>query len=87
MSNQRQRYPICYATNVLPSENPPIIYSGIPSKANPLERKNRDLKSHLAILVADQHDSWREKLPSIRFAMNTAKCSLTGQTSAFLTLA
>ncbi|GBN97614.1 hypothetical protein AVEN_9541-1 [Araneus ventricosus] len=53
-------------------------------QANPVERKNRDLKPRLAILVEDQHDSWCEKLPSIRFAMNTAKCSTTGQTAAFL---
>ncbi|GBN86293.1 hypothetical protein AVEN_98417-1 [Araneus ventricosus] len=54
-------------------------------QANPVERKNRDLKPRLAILVEDQNDSWCEKLPSIRFAMNTAKCSSTGQTAAFLT--
>ncbi|GBL84470.1 hypothetical protein AVEN_117221-1 [Araneus ventricosus] len=54
-------------------------------QANPVERKNRDLKPRLAILVEDQHDSWCEKLPSIRFSMNTAKCSSTGQTAAFLT--
>ncbi|GBN96946.1 hypothetical protein AVEN_52381-1 [Araneus ventricosus] len=52
-------------------------------QANPVERKNRDLKMRLAILVEDEHDSWCEKLPSIRFAMNTAKCSSTGQTAAF----
>ncbi|GBM06076.1 Pro-Pol polyprotein [Araneus ventricosus] len=46
-------------------------------QANPIERKNRDLKPRL--------DSWCEKLPFIRFAMSTAKCSSTGQTAAFLT--
>ncbi|GBL62109.1 hypothetical protein AVEN_172918-1 [Araneus ventricosus] len=54
-------------------------------QANPVERKNHDLKQRLAILVEDQHDSWCEKLPYIRFAMNTAKYSSTGQTAAFLT--
>lgn len=53
-------------------------------QANPVERKNRDLKPRLAILVSDEHDKWHDKLPVIRFAMNTAKCSTTGQTAAFL---
>ncbi|KFM62693.1 hypothetical protein X975_19850, partial [Stegodyphus mimosarum] len=53
-------------------------------QANPVERKNRDLKPRLAILVGDKHHSWAEKLPTIRFAMNTHKCETTGQTAAFL---
>ena len=53
-------------------------------QANPVERKNRDLKPRLAILVGDDHTSWSEKLPTIRFAMNTARCETTGQTAAFL---
>ncbi|GFU41772.1 transposon Tf2-8 polyprotein [Trichonephila clavipes] len=52
--------------------------------ANPVERKNRDLKPLLAILVQDKHDCWSEKLPFIRFALNTAKFETTGQTAAFL---
>ncbi|GFW52688.1 retrovirus-related Pol polyprotein from transposon 412 [Trichonephila clavipes] len=52
--------------------------------ANPVERKNRDLKPRLAILVHDKHDCWSEKLPFTRFALNTAKCETTGQTAAFL---
>ncbi|GFW34767.1 pro-Pol polyprotein [Trichonephila clavipes] len=44
----------------------------------------RDLKPRLAILVQDKHDCWSEKLPFIRFALNTAKCKTTGQTAAFL---
>ncbi|GFT24533.1 retrovirus-related Pol polyprotein from transposon 412 [Trichonephila clavipes] len=52
--------------------------------ANPVERKNRDLKPRLAILVQDKHDFWSEKLPFIRFALNTAKYETTGQTAAFL---
>ncbi|GFX51441.1 uncharacterized protein TNCV_3103741 [Trichonephila clavipes] len=43
-----------------------------------------DLKPRLAILVQDKHDCWSEKLPFIRFALNTAKCETTGQTAAFL---
>ncbi|GBN50307.1 Protein NYNRIN [Araneus ventricosus] len=54
------------------------------SQANPSERKNRDLKPRLAILVRDEHDSWEEKLPMIRFALNTAKCETTNHTAAFL---
>ncbi|GFV87332.1 transposon Tf2-9 polyprotein [Trichonephila clavipes] len=44
----------------------------------------RDLKARRAILVQDKHDCWSEKLPFIRFALNTAKCETTGQTTAFL---
>ncbi|GBN17525.1 hypothetical protein AVEN_142038-1 [Araneus ventricosus] len=54
-------------------------------RANPAEREKRYLKPGLAILVEDQHDSWCEKFPSIRFAINIAVCSSAGQTSAFQT--
>ena len=50
-----------------------------------VERKNRDLKTQLAILVGKEHPSWPDKLPSICFAMNTAACSSTGYSSAYLT--
>ncbi|GBL75987.1 hypothetical protein AVEN_234304-1 [Araneus ventricosus] len=53
-------------------------------QANPSERKNRDLKPRLAILVRDEHDTWEEKLPMIRFALNPAKCETTNHTEAFL---
>lgn len=53
-------------------------------QANPVERKNRDLKPRLAILVGNDHSSWVEKLPSIRFAMNTSRCETTGQTASYL---
>ncbi|GFX73377.1 transposon Tf2-8 polyprotein [Trichonephila clavipes] len=46
-------------------------------QANPVERKNRDLKSRQEILVQDKHDCWSEKLPFICFALNTAKCETT----------
>ncbi|GBM08923.1 hypothetical protein AVEN_57465-1 [Araneus ventricosus] len=52
--------------------------------ANPVERKNRELKPRLAILVYGKQTSWSERLPSIRFALNAAKCQTTGQTAAFL---
>jgi hypothetical protein len=56
-------------------------------QANMVERKNRDLKPRLAILVGDDHTSWMERLPVIRFAMNTASSETTGHTAAFLTFA
>ncbi|GFS73216.1 retrovirus-related Pol polyprotein from transposon 17.6 [Trichonephila clavipes] len=49
-----------------------------------VERKNRDLKPRLAILVGDDHSSWYSKLPVIRFAMNTTVCDTTGHTPAYL---
>ncbi|XP_036340634.1 uncharacterized protein LOC118750003 [Rhagoletis pomonella] len=54
-------------------------------QANPVERKNRDMKAQLAILVGKQHRTWAEKLPAIRFAMNTTRCQSTGYSAAFLT--
>ena len=54
-------------------------------EANPVERKNRDLKPRLAILVKDDHTRWAENLPAIRFALNTAYNENVGHTSAYLT--
>ncbi|GFY25349.1 transposon Tf2-8 polyprotein [Trichonephila clavipes] len=70
---------ICYLLNIHQSLIP--VYH---PQANPVERWNRDLKPRLVILVQDKHDCWSEKLPFIRFALNTAKCETTGQTAAFL---
>ncbi|GFX66889.1 retrovirus-related Pol polyprotein from transposon 297 [Trichonephila clavipes] len=42
-------------------------------QANPVERKNRDLKPRLAMAVDNNHTLWIEKLPAIRFALNTSK--------------
>lgn len=53
--------------------------------SNPVERKNRDLKTQLSILVADDHVSWKDKLPAIRFSMNTVKSESTGFSAAYLT--
>ncbi|XP_036341690.1 uncharacterized protein LOC118751035 [Rhagoletis pomonella] len=54
-------------------------------QANPVEKKNRDLKTQLVILVGKQHRDWAEELPAIRFAMNTTPCQSTGYTAAYLT--
>ncbi|GFU86080.1 integrase catalytic domain-containing protein [Trichonephila clavipes] len=72
---------ICYLLNIHQSLIP--VYH---LQANPVERKNRDLKPRLAILVQDKHDCLSEKLLLIRFALNIAKCKTTGQTAAFLNL-
>ncbi|GFW81334.1 retrovirus-related Pol polyprotein from transposon 412 [Trichonephila clavipes] len=53
-------------------------------QANPSERKNRDLKPRLAILVGEEHSAWEDKLPLIRLAMNTSVCETTGHTAAYL---
>lgn len=54
--------------------------------ANPVERKNRDLKTRLSIILRNQHDLWPEKLPSIRFVMNSTPCQSTGFSAAHLNL-
>ncbi|KAL0901404.1 hypothetical protein ABMA27_006676 [Loxostege sticticalis] len=54
-------------------------------EANPVERKNRDLKPQLAILVGKDHTSWDTHLAAIRFAMNSAVTANTGFSPAFLT--
>jgi len=55
------------------------------AEANPVERKNRDIKTQLSIAVAKDHLSWDERLPAIRYAMNTSYCESIGKTPAFLT--
>lgn len=54
-------------------------------EANPIERKNRDLKPQLAILVGQDHSTWDLHLAAVRFAMNSANTSSTGFSPAFLT--
>ncbi|GFV57126.1 retrovirus-related Pol polyprotein from transposon 412 [Trichonephila clavipes] len=56
-------------------------------QANPVERKNRDLKPRLAMMVGNHHTLLIEKLPAIRFVLNTAKCESTDHTAAYLTFA
>ncbi|GFW44637.1 transposon Ty3-G Gag-Pol polyprotein [Trichonephila clavipes] len=70
---------ICFTLNI--SQNFIPVYS---PQSNPVERKNRDLKPRLAILVGDDHSSWYSKLPVKRFAMNTTVCDTTGHTPAYL---
>lgn len=54
-------------------------------QANPVERRNRDIKTQLAILVGNHHENWSIYLPSIRFAMNSTTCSSTGFSPAYFT--
>lgn len=54
-------------------------------EANPVERKNRDLKTRLAILTSKEHAAWSEHLAAVRFAMNTTVCQSTSYTAAYLT--
>ncbi|GFX07240.1 uncharacterized protein TNCV_2972171 [Trichonephila clavipes] len=54
------------------------------SRENPVKRKNRDHKRRIVILVQGRHDEWEDKLPSIRFALNSAKCDTPGKTVAYL---
>ncbi|KAF5282316.1 hypothetical protein FQR65_LT14370 [Abscondita terminalis] len=56
-------------------------------QANPVERKNRDLKPQLAILVGKNHHNWPNQLAPIRFAMNTARNQATGYSAAYLNMA
>ncbi|GIY78882.1 reverse transcriptase [Caerostris darwini] len=53
-------------------------------QANPVEKKNRDLKPKLAILVGGNHATRPIKLFAIRFALNAVKWDTTGQIAAFL---
>ncbi|XP_060533725.1 uncharacterized protein K02A2.6-like [Cylas formicarius] len=55
------------------------------ASANMVERKNRDLKPRLAMLVKEDHGSWPEKLATIRFAMNSAWNETTKHSAAYLT--
>lgn len=56
-------------------------------EANPAERKNRELKQLLAILVGPEHRRWPTVLPAVRFALNSAHNIGTGQSAAYLTFA
>ncbi|GFW17412.1 transposon Tf2-9 polyprotein [Trichonephila clavipes] len=39
------------------------------------------------MMVGNNHTLWIEKLPAIRFALNTSKCESTHHTAAYLTFA
>lgn len=56
-------------------------------QANMVERKNRDLKYRLSIMVGNNHSTWSDHLPAIQFAMNTTLCNSTGFTAAYMTFA
>lgn len=71
---------VCYCLDIKQSLIP--VYH---PEANMVERKNRDLKPRLAILVGNHHETWLDKLPAIRFAMNTAAGETTGRSASFLT--
>ena len=54
-------------------------------EVNPVERRNRDQKCQLVIIVQNHHYQWDLCLPAIRFALTSAKCQSTDYTAAFLT--
>lgn len=54
-------------------------------ESNPVERRNRDLKTQIAIFVQTEHTKWNQVLPMVRFALNTAVCQTTGYTPSYLT--
>lgn len=55
--------------------------------ANPEERRNRDLKVQLGIIVEQHHNHWDQALPAIRFALNTLVNITTGYTPSYLCFA
>ena len=59
---------VCFVFNIKQ-----VLSSLYHSQPNPVEKKNRDSKPRLAILVKNLHTSWSKKLPVIRFSMNTFK--------------
>lgn len=68
-------YTLGFVQNLVPLYHP---------EANPVERRNRDLKTQLAILTQENHRKWNEHLPSIRFAINSARNDATGFSAAQL---
>lgn len=66
------------------SQSPTPVYH---PEANPVERKNRDMKTQLSILVTNAHTRWADKLPSIRYAMNSSISQSTRNTPAYLSFA
>lgn len=53
-------------------------------EANSVERRYRDLKTQLAIWVANGHSAWSDQLPTIRFSTNSSLLSTTCFTPAYL---
>lgn len=56
-------------------------------ESNPVERKNRELKTQLSILIQHLHHMWDIHIASIRYAINSTVFKSTGFTPAFLTFA
>lgn len=71
---------VCHVLNIHQSLIP--LYH---PEANPVERRNRDLKTQLATLVGPNHAEWDLRLACIRFAMNSATCQSTGFSPGYLT--
>ncbi|XP_072375181.1 uncharacterized protein [Diabrotica undecimpunctata] len=71
---------VCFLLQI--KENFTSIYHPF---AKMVERKNRDLKRRLAMLVGTEHNIWPEKIPIVRFAVNSVSCESTRQTAAYLT--
>ncbi|RXN36895.1 reverse ribonuclease integrase [Labeo rohita] len=55
-------------------------------QSNLTERVNRTLKTMIASYVGQQHQSWDQWLPELRYAINTAQQETTGRTPAELML-
>jgi predicted aspartyl protease len=53
--------------------------------SNMVERRNRDIKERIAMMVGPHHDTWDHQLQIIQFAVNTANCRSTGYSPAQLT--
>ena len=70
---------LCYLLDVHQSLIP--VYH---LQAIPVERKNRDLKPSLAIMVNNLQNGWLEKFPAVRFAPKTSKCSSIEKAAFFL---
>lgn len=73
---------LCYCLQIDQSFTP--VYH---PAANMVERRNRDMKTQLSILLGTTHNEWTLHLPAVRFAMNTTRCQTTGFTPAYLTFA
>ena len=48
------------------------------------ERENRTMIQVIRSAIGDLHDEWDEQLPTVQFAMNSAKQSSTGQSPAMM---
>lgn len=75
---QKALFALNISQNLIPVYHP---------SANPAERKNRDMKIMLAMILGPKHRNWPEALPIVRFAMNSAPNQGTGESAAFLAFA